>query len=812
AAAAVTHPNIATVHEVDEANGVVFIAMELVEGKSLRELLSHGAMPINTVTRIAREVAEGLARAHQSHVIHRDLKPENIIVGHDGHPKILDFGLAKLVAEHVEAQSTGRLDRVESSEKITTEGKVFGTPSYMSPEQVRGEPLDTRSDLFSFGVLLFELCTGQLPFRGRSMTETFSSILRDEPGAPSEINPRVPGDLERITRKCMEKDPGERYQDSRDLVLDLQEAARTPFDSAPRSVQHQRSLRRRRRSARVAASVLLVAAALAVIPGVRDAVQGWLQDLFHPVPARKHIAVLPFAFSGGDPENLAFAEGLTEVLTAKLARLSRTHDLQVAPASEVRLLEKPSVELARAHLGVNLAITGHLQRIVDEVRIAVSLVDADSRRQLRADTIEGSMADPFALEDQVVEGVVKMLEVELQPREEEVLRARGTTVARAYDFYLQGRGYLRSYEKPQNIDSAITVFQRALAVDANYAGAHAGLGMAYWHKFDEQRDQVLLEKATASCRRALMFDENDPEGHVCLGMVYEGTGRYQEAITELEKATRLEPASDEAFRWLARAYKRAGRLDEAEKAHRRAITLRPHYWACYNSLGVFYFQNARYAEAEDLFQQAVSLAPDSYRGFYNLGAVYITDGRYGKAIPVFERSIELLPTELAYSNLGAGHFMLRHFEEAAKAYQQAIDIGDGDYYIWGNLGEAYSRIKRKQAETRDAYGRAVDLAEQELEVNTRDLEVAADLAGYYAVLGEKELATERLKHVIGSENLSADLQFTVALVYNQLGEGDNAIEWLRGALASGFSHTWVRDNPVLDNLRERPEFMALLKH
>jgi serine/threonine-protein kinase len=411
----------------------------------------------------------------------------------------------------------------------------------------------------------------------------------------------------------------------------------------------------------------------------------------------------------------------------------------------------------------------------------------------------------------VADSIVKTLEIRLQPQEEMALTAHGTTQPTAYDYYLQGRGYLQEPQKKENVDSAITVFGHALEQDPRYALAIAGLGEAYWRRYELDKVNRWAGMAQASCERAIAMDPNQAESRACLGMVYEGTGKYEDAIAEYQRAVELEPTSDDAIRGLASAFASLGKTEQAEKTLQAAIAVRPQYWKNYNSLGALYVSEARYEEAAKMFSQVIALAPDSFRGYSNLGATYIRLGRYPEAIKSLQNSITIRPTEDAFSNLGTAFFALRQFDSAAKNYSDATKLNDQNYVIWGNLGDSYY-YSGNHSQAALAYQKAVSLTQERLKVNPRDASALSDISGYFAMLGRRQEALGNLERALQlSDKKDPDVLFEAALVHNQLGEASKALEWLDKALDEGFSPTTISDAPALDNLHGSSQFQGMLQ-
>jgi eukaryotic-like serine/threonine-protein kinase len=528
------------------------------------------------------------------------------------------------------------------------------------------------------------------------------------------------------------------------------------------------------------------------------------------VPERVQLAVLPAGGATG-AEDSAFNDGLVETLTSRLTTLTDKHPLAVIPASEVRARKVTTVDAARAEFGVNLGLVVNVQHADGKHRVNYSLVDAGSHQQLRGGTITALRGDPFALQDQVSESVTQALELQLQPQEKRALQAHGTTEPAAYDFYLQGRGYLQDYVKPENLENAIKVFNYALTKDPGFAAADAGLGEAYWRKYRLTHDKVWEDAAAETCQKGAERDPALAAAHICLGLVFGGTGKYEKALEEYRLGLNLEPTNDTAHAGLAYVYEQLDRLDEAEKAFKKAIEMRPNYWATYNWLGLFYMRHARYEEAARMYSQVVSLAPDSFTGYSNLGGVRTLQGKYAEAIPLLQRSLEIRKTADATSNLGTAFFQLHRYADSAAAFEQATRLDPSNYVVWGNLGDAYYWAPGKRMEAVPAYGKAIVLGEEKLHVNPRDAEVLGSLAMYHAMRGEQKLALENLNGALRLNPKSPDLLFNAGITYQQLGDTPRALDALEKAVAAGISPAALRDTPNFDGLRANSRFLRLIQ-
>ena len=796
-ASALTNQHIAGIYDVLEQEGEIFLVMEYVEGETLRQRLKK-PLPAEEFLPLAIQCAEALAAAHEKGIVHRDIKPDNIMVTSSGQLKILDFGVAKRLPRYDEATVT--------EAGATTIAGISGTPGYMAPEVLLEKESDGRADIFSLGVLFFEALTGQHPFRTESFLGTSNRILYEVPARVSSLNPSVPPDWDLIVGKMLAKDPGERYATAQDLVRDL------------RALEHGAVLSRvrpwlrhltRRANRRVAVIVLSLVALVAAAVLVWEPLQRRLG--LTPIPPQKNVVILQFEAIGG-LENQAYSDGLTEALTANLTRLTATHALQVTPASEVRARGMATPEEARKETGANLVLVGSVRREGDRVQVNYSLVDPSTEQQLRTRTITSRASDPFALQDQVVDSVLDALEIDLRPEERSDVAAPRTTHPNAYEAYLQGRGYMQDFYKKENIERALAAFQTALNIDPSYAPAHAGLGEAYWKKYSyHTREARWVEPARQSCERAVKLDGKLAQAHICLGAVYTGTGAHEKAVEELSRALEIEPTNDKAYRDLGYTQEQLRQLDAAERTYRRAIQLRPHYWAGYTWLGGFYYHQARYVEAAEQFWQVVSLAPDNFRGYYSLGGIYLAQGRYAQAVAMLERSVGLRPSAEAYSNLGTAYFSLQRYQEAAHTYEKAVKLSPENYLLWGNLADAYYWAPGMRLQAPEAYRKAISAGEKGLKVNPRQHYLLGNLSYYHAMVNEREPALRYLQQGLRVAADDPDLRFKAALVYNQLGETQHALEWLVKALTAGLSPAIVRDTPNLQNLVGTSQMQELVR-
>jgi serine/threonine protein kinase/tetratricopeptide (TPR) repeat protein len=803
--ASLNHPNIVTIYDIGQESSTVYIAMELVEGKALDEILSAGAMPTHDVLDIAIQIAAGLAVAHESGIVHRDLKPRNVMIRKDGLAKILDFGLSKL------APGFPRSPLDETSE-ATEQGMLLGTIDYMSPEQASGLLTDFRSDQFSFGSLLYEMITRKRPFHRETIPQTLAAIIEDEPKPISSINPKVPRAIEAIVRRCMAKKPEMRYASTQELASALKEIRDSSVaeDTRSLSANARTVLHRVPLWLEVALAALLAVAGIGIsAPRLLEKVRVWSESL-SPM-TQKQLVVLPFTNVGNDPANQGFCDGLVEILSSKLSQLEQfQRTIRVVPSTDVLREGIVSVREARQTFGATLAITGSVQRTDNRVRVTINLVDPQTLLQLKSKTIDTEAHDISVLQDGVVLEVAELLDVNLSSQAKQVLAVGGTTVPSAYEYYLQGRGYLQRYEVAQNVDTAITLFNRALEQDPKYALAEAGLGEAYWRSYEQTKDPHWAEEARKSSAAAIALNDKLAQVYVTLGMIHTGTGHYEEAIQNLQKALALDPINADAYRELAKTYQQMGRLKDAESTYLNAIAVRPGYWGTHNELGGFYYSLGRYAEAEKEFRSVVELTPDNARGYKNLGVIAYFQKRYEEAAKLYEKSVAIKPSDGAYSNLGMVYYTLGQYDEAARYYEKAIQMNGRDSRYWHNLSGAYQAAGESQ-KARVAFQQTVVLTEEQLRVDPRDPVLLLWQADAYSYLDQPLRARELLQEGLALAPDDVSNMFQASAIYDQLGDRKLALQWIAKAIKGGFSRDLIEKEPTLAQLRHDPRYQALFR-
>ena len=656
--ASLNHPNIVTIFSVEESGATRFLAMELIEGETLDAVIAAGGLPLSRFLDISVPLADAISAAHERGIVHRDLKPGNVMLTRDGRVKVLDFGLARLGGPDsnldLSSSPTG------SRANLTGEGQVFGTVAYMSPEQARGAAVDARSDVFSLGVVLYQMLTGERPFTGTTAVDMISSILRDKPPSVTELRADLPPHLARVLRRCLEKDPRDRYQTSRDVYNELKElraettsssAAPSPHSTAGASSSDAIAREKagagsaaawRRPAWAAAAAVVLLgtAAYLATRSGIlRPASRAPEADI--PPNVIRSIAVLPLDNYSGDPSQEYFAEGMTDELTAALATISQLRVISRGSAMQFKGKNRPPTPEIATKLNVDAVVEGSVVRAGDKVRITAQLIDARADRHLWAKRFERNSGDVLALQNELASAIAREIHVQLTPAEQSRLTRAPTVNPEAYDAYLKGRYY---FNRPsdENLKKAIAQFEEATRLDPNYAPAFSGLSDAYlWAGYNEGflTASEARPKAKAAADKAIELDNNSAEAHTSLA-VFRFFYEYDWAGCEIEfrRAFALNPNYAFAHDQFALALAFQGRLDESIAEGKRAAELDPLSPQIPLDAIFAYAWKDDYEAAKEQAKRAGDLDPTFFFPPWAYGWIDIQAGKVDDAIPDFQKS------------------------------------------------------------------------------------------------------------------------------------------------------------------------------
>ncbi|MEP6818734.1 MAG: protein kinase [bacterium] len=762
AAAALNHPNIAHIYEIGESESTHFIAMEFIDGQTLRQLIHGGQSDLPKFLRYLQHAAEGLAKAHAAGIVHRDLKPDNIMVTRDGHAKILDFGLAKLV----EAQRTSGTG---SSDVATTilqphskPGTILGTVGYMSPEQAQGktDEIDQRSDIFSFGCILFEAVTGRRAFAGKDAIDSLNKIIR-EPVAPiSELNPSAPADLQRVVRRCLAKDPDERYQTIKDVAIELKEVRRelhagvdttvppasatfgvpTPGGTVSSSTSSSPSTRASSAEYIVAGigqhKLALIVVILVLVAGAIG--YFYFQHARNTEVAIDSIAVLPFDNQNHDQNSDYLSDGVTESIINSLTQLPNLK--VIARSSVFRYKGKQTDPLVVGkELGVRAILTGRVIQRGDSLTISAELVDVRENKQLWGDHYSRKLTDILQVQDEIAREITNKLRLRLTGEEQQLIARRYTENTGAYELYLKGH-YFYSKGTEEGYNTSTAYYKQAIALDPNYALAYVGLANSYaalGSVLGFRSPQEALPQSKTYATKALEIDPRLAEAHYALA-------HYQ---------------LDYEWNWA-----------EAEKEFKRAIELNPNYALAHHSYGTYFQTMGRLEQAMEERKLAEKLDPLSPFAIANVGYPYYYAGQYDEAVSHYRKALELDP------NFSWGH-------------------------LW--IGQAYVQ--------KGMYKEAIDEINQAIRLSNGDIRATATLGHAYAVAGKRDEALKVLAELQRASEQRYVSPYFIALVHLGLGEDDQAFAWLQKAYEERQSYLiLMKVEPVFDKVRSDPRFKDLV--
>ena len=695
AASALNHPNICTIHDIEEHEGRFFLVIELLEGETLKQRVAERALATDALLDIPIQVAEALDAAHKKGIIHRDIKPANIFITNRGQAKLMDFGLAKLAPEgHVAGATVGSLEGITTEEALTSPGVAMGTVSYMSPEQARGEELDARTDLFSFGAVLYEMATGRIAFPGATSAVIFHAILERTPPNPSSVNSNLPSRFGEIVSKALEKDRALRYQSAAEIGADLKRLKRDTESTRVTAAAATAGTPSSSRNMKLRLGLLAAGLSIAVVLALALLFSG--QKIKEAT--MDSVAVLPFVNATGDPNDEYLSEGITQDLVSTLSQLPNLKVVSLASAYRYKgkAIDPPTV--AR-ELGVHTILTGRMLQRNDNVSICAEFVDAEHDRVMWSKQYQWKLADVPNIQTQITQDITENLKMNLSGAEKSRLAQRPAENGEAYQLYLHGRFYWNK-RTAEGVNKATGYFQQAIDRDPNYALAYAGLADCYFVTFFNNVTISQAEsaaKSRAAAAKALELDPSLAETHVSMGQVLEiFDWDFAGAEREFRRALAINQGYAIGLQWYAEFLENMARYDEALAMIRRAQEADPFSLVINAVHGQILSRSGRTKEAVVQFQKTLDLERNFSLGHFLFGLALVRDGKTEEAAKEFEQAVQSSPESPVYrSMLAYVYAQTGRIEEARKILGDVIYEAKSDRASWQDVAGIYAGLGEK---------------------------------------------------------------------------------------------------------------------
>ncbi len=784
AVAKLNHPNVVTIHEVSEFGGRPFIVMEHVGDQVLGDFFKKKDCTIDKILKLAIQICRGLKEAHNAGIVHRDIKPSNILIDKSGRLKLVDFGLATIAG----------------SDKLTKTGSTLGTIGYMSPEQVKGVETDNRSDIFSFGVILYEMLTCRRPFKKEGEAATLKAILDDTPEPLARFKSDLPDDIQRIVSKTLEKNPDNRYQHIEDIIVDLQKLI---ADSKPEI----RPIGNRLKAPLIVAFGLIFAVIIVggyFIYNLSRESKSLQTEMITESRWQNSIAVLPFRDFSRQKDQEYFCDGMTDVIIGKLSQLK---DLKIISMSSVMRYKNPERNLKEIGQELNVAtiLEGSIQKEGGRVRVTTQLINVADDAHLWAQTFDKELESIFAIQDEISREIMEAMKITLLSDDQTSFAKHYTENLEAYDFYLRGR-FFWNRRTEESLLKAIEYFEKAINLDSNFALAYSGLADAYsvlpgysGLYLDEENIPIAKEAA----KRALTLDDNLAEAHASLGQVYSNEEEYESAEKEFLRAIELNPGYATAHQWYSLALDAMNRPDEALKEIEIAYELNPLSIVIHINLANKKAEYWDWSGAEEIYKRAIEIDPNRAGTYGWYGFLLLRQARFDESSQMLEHAIELAPNAaFILRSSGINYYYNRQYDKAIEQLKKAIKLDSADIYSQVHLGFSYL--------AKEMYSEA----EEELNRESIRSSFWGDSFFYLmcAKMGQIEKVMSFLENIEKNPDGYTVPPSGISRIYAAIGASDKTFEWLdRAYKKHDFFLTLVKITPEYDKYKTDPRYIALLK-